>query len=129
MWRNCSQMTERHHAHPTHPGQEFVFVHAGEVELSHDGNVTRLSTGDCAYFDASAPHELRQVGSDTGVQAVVVVVACDAPDRVQSGRRQETSGRSTRNASVGDHGGEAVPVAIRTRPGGVGMDPRKQGAY
>jgi quercetin dioxygenase-like cupin family protein len=68
-------------ARSTHPGQEFVFVHAGEVELSHDGQVVRLNTGDCAYVDASAPHELRQVGDDRGVQAEVAVVAYDAPGR------------------------------------------------
>jgi quercetin dioxygenase-like cupin family protein len=66
------------HAHPTHPGQEFVFVHAGTVELDHDGRLVELATGDCAYFDAAAPHKLRQVGDDT---AVVVVVTSPAPPR------------------------------------------------
>jgi mannose-6-phosphate isomerase-like protein (cupin superfamily) len=66
------------HPHPSHPGQEFVFVHAGSVELNHDGRILRLDTGDCAYFDASAPHKLRQVGDQP---AEVVVVAYDAPGR------------------------------------------------
>jgi transcriptional regulator with XRE-family HTH domain len=64
------------HPHPTHPGQEFVFVHAGRVELNHDGQIVELATGDCAYFDAAAPHKFRQVGDDI---ATVVVVAYDAP--------------------------------------------------
>lgn len=64
------------HPHPSHPGQEFVFVHAGSVELSHDGRVVTLDAGDCAYFDASAVHKLRQVGDEP---AEVVVVAYDAP--------------------------------------------------
>lgn len=64
------------HPHPTHPGQEFVFVHAGTVELNHDGRIIELGPGDCAYFDATAPHKLRQVGNEA---AEVVVVAHDIP--------------------------------------------------
>ncbi|MGB8405421.1 MAG: XRE family transcriptional regulator [Mycobacterium sp.] len=60
------------HPHSSHPGQEFVFVHAGEVELSYDGQVIALNAGDCAYFDASVPHKFRRCGADP---AVVVVVA------------------------------------------------------
>lgn len=66
------------HPHPSHPGQEFVFVHRGTVELNHDGAIIRLGSGDCAYFDAAVPHKLRQVGDDP---AEVVVVAYDAPGR------------------------------------------------
>ena len=64
------------HPHPAHPGQEFVFVHAGTVELKYDEELARLDTGDCAYFDASAPHKLRQVGAEP---AEVVVVAYSPP--------------------------------------------------
>ncbi len=64
------------HPHPTHLGQEFIFVHSGRVELSHDGRIIALEAGDCAYFDASAPHKLRQIGEDA---AEVVVVAGNAP--------------------------------------------------
>jgi mannose-6-phosphate isomerase-like protein (cupin superfamily) len=53
-----------------------VFVHAGTVELNHDGQIIRLERGDCAYFDASANHKLRQVGAES---AEVVVVAYDTP--------------------------------------------------
>jgi mannose-6-phosphate isomerase-like protein (cupin superfamily) len=66
------------HPHPSHPGQEFIFVHAGAVELNHDGSTVRLDVGDCAYFDATAPHKLRQLGSEP---AEVIVVAYDAPQR------------------------------------------------
>ena len=66
------------HSHPSHPGQEFLFVHAGSVELNHDGRIIALGVGDCAYFDASAPHKLRQVGDEP---AEVVVVAYDSPRR------------------------------------------------
>ena len=64
------------HPHPTHPGQEFLFVHAGTVELNHDGRIVRLEEGDCAYFDAAAPHKLRQIGEK---DAAVIVVTYDAP--------------------------------------------------
>jgi transcriptional regulator with XRE-family HTH domain len=60
------------HPHPSHPGQEFVFVHAGTVELSYDGQVITLDTGDCAYFDASATHRFRRADA---LPAVVIVVA------------------------------------------------------
>ena len=66
------------HSHPTHPGQEFVFVHSGTVELNYDGRLVELSAGDCAYFDAATQHKLRQVGDDA---AVVVVVTSPAPRR------------------------------------------------
>jgi transcriptional regulator with XRE-family HTH domain len=66
------------HTHVSHPGQEFVFVHAGVVDLSYDGDVTVLKTGDCAYFDASLPHRLRQSGSEP---AEVIVVTYEDPRR------------------------------------------------
>lgn len=64
--------------HPTHSGQEFVFVHAGVVELRYGEQTVTLGTGDSAYFDASVGHTLRAVG---GVPADVVVVAHAEPDR------------------------------------------------
>ncbi|BBZ65713.1 putative transcription regulator protein [Mycolicibacterium insubricum] len=64
--------------HATHPGQEFLFVHRGRVELDHDGRITALDAGDCAYFDASVPHGLRRVGDES---AEVVVVTYDEPRR------------------------------------------------
>lgn len=51
------------HPHPEHGGQELVFVHAGTVELRYDDQLVTLETGDCAYFDSSLPHQLRQRGS------------------------------------------------------------------
>ena len=66
------------HAHPTHPGQEFVFVHSGTIEVNYDGRLVELAAGDCAYFDATAQHKLRQVG-DTA--AVVIVVTSQTPAR------------------------------------------------
>ncbi|STZ72927.1 transcriptional regulator [Mycolicibacterium fortuitum] len=51
------------HPHPEHAGQELVFVHAGIVELRYQDDLVTLETGDCAYFDASLPHQLRQCGN------------------------------------------------------------------
>ena len=58
--------------HPAHPGQEFVFVHAGTVELQYGDRTITLGTGDSAYFDASVSHKIRAVGI---AQAEVLVVA------------------------------------------------------
>ena len=57
--------------HPEHTGQEFVFVHAGTVELTYGERVVTLSAGDSAYFEASVGHRLRAVG---GHPAEVVVI-------------------------------------------------------
>lgn len=58
--------------HPEHAGQEFVFVHAGRVELEYGDRTIALGTGDSAYFDASVSHKIRAVGAKP---AEVVVVA------------------------------------------------------
>lgn len=57
--------------HPEHTGQEFVFVHAGTVELEYGDQTITLDAGDSAYFDASVGHKLRALGA---VPAEVVVV-------------------------------------------------------
>jgi transcriptional regulator with XRE-family HTH domain len=60
---------------PEHAGQEFVFVHAGNVELEHGDQIVALGAGDSAYFDASVSHKIRAVGAEP---AEVVVVATRA---------------------------------------------------
>lgn len=60
--------------HPEHAGQEFVFVHAGSIELDYGDQTITLGTGDSAYFDASLSHTIRAVGAQP---AEVVVVAQD----------------------------------------------------
>lgn len=62
--------------HPEHAGQEFVFVHAGRVELEYGDQTVALGPGDSAYFDASVSHKIRAVGAK---RAEVVVVAQDDP--------------------------------------------------
>lgn len=62
--------------HPEHAGEEFVFVHAGSVELDYGDQTFTLSAGDSAYFDASVSHKIRGVGAQP---AEVVVVAHPEP--------------------------------------------------
>ncbi|HET9877362.1 MAG TPA: XRE family transcriptional regulator [Mycobacterium sp.] len=62
--------------HPVHTGQEFVFVHAGTVQLEYGDAILTLAAGDSAYFDASISHRIRTVGAG---RAEVVVVTADEP--------------------------------------------------
>ncbi|WP_136245637.1 helix-turn-helix domain-containing protein [Mycobacterium intracellulare] len=63
--------------HPEHVGQEFVFVHAGRVELDYGDQIIALGTGDSAYFDASVSHKIRAVG----IRPAEVVVVAQAEPR------------------------------------------------
>jgi transcriptional regulator with XRE-family HTH domain len=58
--------------HAEHTGQEFVFVHAGRIELEYGDQTLELGAGDSAYFDAAVSHQLRAVGAEP---AEVVVIA------------------------------------------------------
>jgi transcriptional regulator with XRE-family HTH domain len=62
--------------HPEHAGQEFVFVHAGRIQLDYGDQTIKLGTGDSAYFDASVSHKIRAVGAEA---AEVVVIAQTEP--------------------------------------------------
>jgi transcriptional regulator with XRE-family HTH domain len=62
--------------HPTHAGQEFMFVHAGTIEFDYGDRTFTLEAGDSAYFDASVSHKIRAVGV---ARAEVVVVAHAEP--------------------------------------------------
>lgn len=57
---------------PAHPGQEFLFVHKGTVELEYGDHTVTLAAGDSAYLDASVSYHLRAVDP---ARAEVVVVA------------------------------------------------------
>lgn len=67
--RPTEQLTDD--PHPEHSGQEFLFVHAGNVELDYGDQTITLGPGDSAYFDAAVSHKIRPVGA---VPAQVVVV-------------------------------------------------------
>src|ERR1700733_524590 len=46
---------------PAHPGQEFVFVHSGTVELGSGAHILPREAGDSAYFAASVSYPLGAV--------------------------------------------------------------------
>lgn len=75
-----------------HPGEEFVFVHVGEVEFEIPGRLVRLGAGDSVYFDASTPHRMRSVNSSG---AMVLVVTYETPD----------DGSTSQNAGFANCGG------------------------
>lgn len=78
--------------HPEHAGQEFMFVHSGNVELDYGDQTFALGPGDSAYFDASISHKIRAVGAEP---AEVVVVAHAEPGRAPA----PAAGPTTRAAS------------------------------
>lgn len=55
-----------------HPGEEFVFVKEGTVEVSIPNQVITLDEGDSLYFDANTPHRVRSVSPSRAVLIVVV---------------------------------------------------------
>ncbi|MGW1145366.1 helix-turn-helix domain-containing protein [Streptomyces sp. NPDC002454] len=57
-----------------HPGEEFLFVHQGRVELITPSRVFPLEPGDSAYFKATTPHKVRSVGEE---RAAVLLLVCD----------------------------------------------------
>lgn len=67
--RPTEQLTDA--SHVEHSGQEFLFVHAGIVELDYGDQTITLGPGDSAYFDAAVSHKIRPVG-DVPPQVVVV---------------------------------------------------------
>jgi transcriptional regulator with XRE-family HTH domain len=56
-----------------HPGEEFVFVLKGKMELIHGKERIRLHSGDAAHFDPSVPHRGQNVGNSESECLVIVV--------------------------------------------------------
>jgi transcriptional regulator with XRE-family HTH domain len=54
-----------------HLGEEFLFVHEGQVEVDFMSERVILERGDALHFNAQKPHRLRSVGP---VQAQLLVV-------------------------------------------------------
>jgi transcriptional regulator with XRE-family HTH domain len=59
-----------------HQGEEFLFVHAGQVEVDFMSERVLLEQGDALHFNAQTPHRLRSVGA-TPAQLLVVVHHAD----------------------------------------------------
>jgi len=47
----------------THEGEEFVYVLAGDVEISYGKEVYVLHPGDSIYYDSIVPHHVHSTGS------------------------------------------------------------------
>jgi len=45
-----------------HGGDEFIYMLAGKLEFTLDGEIMVLNTGDSIYFDPSKPHTARALG-------------------------------------------------------------------
>lgn len=56
----------------THEGEEFVYVLAGEIELSYGKDTYRLAPGDSIYYDSIVPHHLHAGGQ--GEAKILAVV-------------------------------------------------------
>ncbi|MBN1105708.1 MAG: helix-turn-helix transcriptional regulator [Deltaproteobacteria bacterium] len=56
-----------------HPGEEFVFVLKGPMDLVYGKEKLRLQTGDAAHFDPSVPHRGQNVGGRESECLVIVI--------------------------------------------------------
>ena len=56
-----------------HPGEEFVFVLKGEMELVYGKEKIRLDAGDAIHFDPSEPHRAQCLGKEDGECLVIVI--------------------------------------------------------
>lgn len=56
-----------------HPGEEFLFVHAGRAELLFPHRAIELAPGDSVYFKATTPHKIRSLSED---RASVLLLVC-----------------------------------------------------
>lgn len=61
-----------------HPGAELIYVIAGQLLLTIDGEDVLLSEGDSVYFDCAYPHSYRRHGR-ASCSAVVVVSPEERP--------------------------------------------------
>jgi transcriptional regulator with XRE-family HTH domain len=47
-----------------HPGNEFLYVLSGQLQLQHDGQVDSLADGDAVFFAADAVHSYDTLGEE-----------------------------------------------------------------
>ncbi|WP_424236887.1 helix-turn-helix domain-containing protein [Bhargavaea ginsengi] len=59
----------------THSEHEFVYVLQGEIDLSYDGELTRLREGDTAYFDGSRPHVFLPTEDDKEANVLSIFIS------------------------------------------------------
>jgi transcriptional regulator with XRE-family HTH domain len=56
-----------------HPGYEFLYILAGELEIHHGEQGCRLEEGDAVYFDSSTPHSYQCVGKKPAGAIIVTI--------------------------------------------------------
>ncbi len=66
-----------------HPGEEFVFVHEGRVELVLPSHAITLEPGDSAYFKGTTPHKVRSLGTRRAALLLLVTGDPAGPDAPQ----------------------------------------------
>lgn len=59
-----------------HPGQEFVYCLAGEIQYQVSGQIYCLKSGDSLLFEATQPHCFRNIG-ESSAQVLLVFQAVD----------------------------------------------------
>ena len=55
-----------------HPGEEFIIVSKGELELTLGGKVLNLKEGESMHFESETPHKLRNI-SDEKCELIVTL--------------------------------------------------------
>jgi len=54
-----------------HPGEEFLFVQSGELQVTVGGEAYRLEAGDSFYFDSALPHSIASLTPQARIIAVI----------------------------------------------------------
>jgi len=62
-----------------HPGFEFLYVLAGDLEIHHGEQTYMLGKGDAVYFDANTPHSYLCVGKKPAEVIIVTMYQALAP--------------------------------------------------
>lgn len=57
----------------THPGQEFIYVLKGRLEIRLGENIEVLEPADCLYFDSLTPHSLRGLDGEAAEFLDVII--------------------------------------------------------
>jgi quercetin dioxygenase-like cupin family protein len=55
-----------------HPGEEFIFVYKGELEVTLGNRVIFLKQGETIHFDSETKHKLRNI-SDEKCELIVTL--------------------------------------------------------
>lgn len=69
----------RHTQNADHPGDEFLYVLEGALEVIFPDRIVSLEKGDSVHFDGHLRHQLRRVGTQECL--AMLIVAQDLPTR------------------------------------------------